>query len=165
MATPGTGKKAPSIEAPTLDGKKFSLDEARKQAPVLVAFFKVSCPTCQYAFPFLDRLHRVYPDGRVKVVGVSQDDVSATRDFQKEYGVSFPVALDDMKKYPASNAYGLTFVPSFFVVGPDGTVEQSSFGWVKEEFEQLNQRLAKAAGVPPAAIFKPGEQVADFKSG
>lgn len=165
MATLGPGNKAPSIDAPTLDGGRFSLEEAQKQAPVVVAFFKVGCPTCQYTFPFLDRLHRAYPDGKVRVVGVSQDDAAATREFNKSFGVSFPVALDDTKKYPASRAFGLTLVPSLFVVSPDGTIAQSSIGWVKEEFEQINRHLAKSAGQSPAAIFRPGESVQDFKAG
>ena len=165
MNTLTAGKLAPDIETSTVDGKNFSLDEARKQSPVLVAFFKVGCPTCQYTFPFLERLHRAYPGGKVQVVGVSQDNASDTREFNQRFGVSFPVALDDTKKYPASNAYGLVNVPSLFVVSPGGAIEQASIGWDKKEFEQINQRLAKAAGVPPAALFKPGESVQEFKAG
>lgn len=165
MAIPGPGQKAPAIDAPLLDGNRFSLEEARKRTPVLVAFFKVGCPTCQYTFPFLDRLSHAYPEGAVQVVGVSQDDAGTTRDFNKQFGVSFPVALDDTKSYPASRAYGLTIVPSLFMVSRDGTIEKISEGWAKTDIDQLNQHIAKAAGQAPAALFKPGESVKDFKAG
>lgn len=156
---------APDFSLSTTDGKSFSLDASRKNGTVILAFFKVGCPTCQYAFPYLERIHKAYPKGKVSVVGVSQDARQETLDFIKQYGVSFPVLLDDTKKYPASNAYGLTNVPSTFLVSKEGKVEFSSVGWVKDEIEQLNRSAAKLAEIPAAAIFKPGEQVADFKAG
>jgi len=53
MTALATGTKAPEFELKTLDGKKFSLRDELANGPVVLAFFKVSCPTCQYTFPFL----------------------------------------------------------------------------------------------------------------
>jgi cytochrome c biogenesis protein CcmG/thiol:disulfide interchange protein DsbE len=156
---------APNFALRTTDGQEFSLDGSRKKTPVILAFFKVGCPTCQYAFPYLERLHKAYPKDKLKVVGVSQDTKENTLEFMQDFGVTFPVVLDDTKKYPASNAYGLTNVPSIFLVSTDGRVEVSSVGWSKPEIEDLNRKVAKMAGVPVAEIFKKGEQVADFKAG
>ncbi len=50
------GVMAPDFTLPTVDGKQVSLKEALKKGPVLLAFFKVSCPVCQYAFPFFERV-------------------------------------------------------------------------------------------------------------
>ena len=58
MATLKAGTSAPDFTLPTIDGKKFSLRDALARGPVLAAFFKVSCPTCQYAFPFLERIYK-----------------------------------------------------------------------------------------------------------
>ena len=165
MAVLTAGANAPEIQLKTTDGKPFSLQEETGKAPVLAAFFKVGCPTCQYAFPFLERIHQAYPRDRVRVVGVSQDDASATAAFMKEYGVTFPVLLDDTKKYPASRAFQLVNVPSTFFVGKAGTIELTTIGWVKEEIEQLNAMVARVVGNVPAPIFKPGEEVKDFKAG
>ena len=52
--SPGTA--APQFELPAIDGTKFSLKDALARGPVLAAFFKISCPVCQYAFPFFDRI-------------------------------------------------------------------------------------------------------------
>jgi peroxiredoxin len=159
------GAKAPSISLNTTDGRQFSLDGDTRTTPVVAAFFKVGCPTCQYAFPYLERIYKAYPKDKVTFVGVSQDTKDDTAAFTKQYGVTFPVLLDDMKKYPASNAYGLENVPSMFLISPSSKVEFSTVGWVKPEIERLNKMVADAAGLPAAEIFKPGEQVMDFKAG
>lgn len=158
------GAIAPDFSLKQLDGQNFSLTSTLQSTPVVAAFFKVSCPTCQYAFPFLERIHKSYPTDKARLVGVSQDDAEATKTFVKEFGVSFPVVLDGAG-YPASNAFRLENVPSLFSISTAGKVELTAIGWVKSEIEAINQRMAKAAGLPPAQIFKPGEYVADFKAG
>ena len=164
MATLQPGAAAPDIQLKTTDGGSFSLQD-HSALPVVAAFFKVGCPTCQYAFPFLERIYKAYPRDRVKVVGVSQDDPQKTTAFMKEYGVTFPILLDDTKSFPASRAYKLTNVPSTFFIGKGGKIEATVIGWVKEEMEQVNDMVARATGIPPAQIFKYGEKVADFKAG
>ncbi|HUS20104.1 MAG TPA: TlpA disulfide reductase family protein [Terriglobales bacterium] len=163
MAVLTAGASAPEIRLKSTEGKDFSLKEAN--APVVAAFFKVGCPTCQYTFPFLERIHQAYPKERVRVVGISQDDADKTAAFIQEYKLTFPILLDDTKKYLASNAYQLMHVPSTFVIGKDGKVEMTSIGWVKDEFQQINEMVAQAAGLPAAPIFQAGEDVKDFKAG
>jgi peroxiredoxin len=148
-----------------LDGKPFSLNDKLTQGPVVLAFFKVSCPTCQYSLPFLERLHKAYGHNGVTLVGISQNDAGDTGAFNKEFGITFPVLLDDTRSYPASNAYGLTNVPSIFWVAQDGEIEVSSVGWVKKDFEEINRRMAEAGKIAKAVVFKPGEDVRDFRAG
>ena len=54
MLAPGT--RAPEIRATELDGTQVAVSDLLARGPVLAAFFKVSCPTCQYTFPFLQRM-------------------------------------------------------------------------------------------------------------
>ena len=124
MAALTAGAKAPEFELKAMDGRRFQLRDELARGPVVLAFFKVSCPTCQYAFPFLERLHQAYghrPSGdkEVRLVGVSQNDPKDTAAFTKEFGVTFPVLLDEIGKYPVSNAYGLTNVPTVFWIAQD----------------------------------------------
>src|SRR4051812_41900998 len=112
MAALDTGSSAPEITLPTLDGGTFVLSQARKQGPVAIAFFKISCPVCQMASPFFERLHQAFHGTNPRVVGISQDSPKDTAAFAKQYAITFPLALDDTKRYPASNAYGLTNVPT-----------------------------------------------------
>src|SRR5438552_14736351 len=72
MAALAPGTKAPEFELKALDGERFSLNEELAGAPVVLVFFKVSCPTCQYALPFFERLYKAYGHKGVALVGVSQ---------------------------------------------------------------------------------------------
>ena len=142
MAALDPGTTAPDFTLPTMDGKQFSLSEALARGPVVAAFFKISCPTCQYAFPFLQRIYQAHGNKNVTIVGISQNEKEDTATFLKEYGVTFPVLLDDTRTYPVSNAYGLTNVPSIFWIAPDGEIEISSVGWSRKDVEEFNQRAA-----------------------
>src|SRR5271166_7044021 len=154
-----TGTKAPDFELRAMDGKRFVLRDELGRGPVVLAFFKVSCPTCQYAFPFLERLERAYGHKDARIIGVSQNDPKKTADFTKEFGVTFPVLLDDTDTYPVSNAYGLTNVPSIFWIAQDGEIELSSVGWVKADFVEISRRMAEFGKIQPAAVFQAGEEV------
>lgn len=164
MSALRVGKRAPEILLPTVQGEKFSLAAALQRGPVLAAFFKTTCPVCQLAAPYLDRIFRAYGNGKVTLVGVSQDPKADTAAFMKEYGVTFPVALDPESSYPASNAYGLTHVPSLFLIEPGGKIAVSSVGWAKAEIDDVNGRIARAAGKPKADIFD-GNSVPEWKAG
>src|SRR6185312_9043714 len=90
------GVHAPDINLSFTDGSKFSLREALKKGPVVAAFFKVTCPVCQFAFPYLDRIYRAYgKSGKFTFVGVSQDNLADTQAFVRRFGVTFPVLLED----------------------------------------------------------------------
>jgi len=165
MAALPAGTQAPEINLPSLEGGRFSLQAALKGGPVLAAFYKVSCPVCQYTFPYLERLHKAYGSKKITIVGISQDNPRDTSAFVKEYGITFPNLLDDPHGYVVSNAYGLTNVPSLFLVGQNGQIEITSVGWVKEEVEGINRSLAAAQQTPPPLIFQSGEEVTDFRAG
>src|SRR5580658_1652270 len=165
MTALATGTKAPDFTLNSLDGKQFSLADALSRGPVVLAFFKVGCPTCQYSFPFFERLHKAYGHNGVTLVGISQNDAGKTAAFNKEFGVTFPVLLDDSGTYPVSNAYGLTNVPTLFWIAQDAEIEVSSVGWLKADFEQINRKMAEAGKAAPAALFKPDEDVRDFRAG
>src|ERR1700690_1748562 len=149
--TPGT--KAPDFTLPSMDGNPFSLGEALARGPVLAAFFKISCPTCQYAFPFLKRIHQAHGSNAVTILGISQNTKEDTALFIKEYGITLPVLLDDTSSYPVSNAYGLTNVPTIFWIAQDGEIEISSVGWIKNDMEELNQRAAETSSAAIKPLF------------
>jgi peroxiredoxin len=159
------GTKAPQFDLPAMDGSKFSLSDALTRGPVLAIFFKISCPVCQYALPYFERIHKTYGGKQVTIVGISQNDNQDTAAFLKKYGITFPVLLDDPKTYPVSNAYGLTNVPTAFWIAQDGMIEISSVGWSRKEFEEMAGKAASATASVPMPIFQPKETVADFRAG
>jgi peroxiredoxin len=158
------GQQAPAFALNGADGHPFSLAEALRKGPVVAAFFKITCPVCQFTLPFLERLHETYGDQRVSFWGISQDDARDTKEFCQELGVTFPALLDE-DGYPVSNQYGLTSVPTVLLVAPDGKVLVSSVGFSKADLERISSELARLLGRSPAPVFKPDEVVPDYKPG
>jgi len=150
------GAEAPQFELTDLAGAKASLDEILTKGPALLAFYKVSCPVCQLTAPFLERLAA---SSAIQVIGISQDDASATQAFRQRFGLTFPTLLDrSSEEYPASNAYGISSVPSLFLVEQDSNVAKAFSGFSKRDLESLGER----AGV---ATFRPDENVPEWKAG
>lgn len=164
MAALESGTKAPAVELPLLGGGTFSLGGSLSKGPVALAFFKVSCPVCQYSFPYFDRIAKLLHGKGLTFVGVSQDSGADTKDFAKQFGVHFPIALDDTARYLASNAYGLTTVPTLFVVQEDGTISHSIISWSREDMESLYAEFRDSQNAT-AKLFNPGEKIAEFKAG
>ncbi len=165
MPTLTAGVRAPEFSLPTADGKRVSLSEALAKGPVVMAFFKVSCPVCQYAFPFYERMYQANRSHNISFFGISQNNAADTRSFMKQYGITFPVALDDPKNYAVSNAYGLTNVPTLFYLDASGEIKIASVSWSKADVERINEKLAALRRQPPAMLWRKGEDVRDFRPG
>src|SRR5580693_3923016 len=106
MTNLAVGGIAPNFSLKSLAGQEYSLAAAMKRGPTVAAFFKVSCPVCQFTFPFLERIYKRYGGDGVTFLGISQDNAKETKEFAKEFGVTFPILMDQKEKnYPSSNAY------------------------------------------------------------
>ena len=158
MTTIVAGQTAPDFSLKSIDGTEYSLPKLLERGPVFISFFKVSCPVCQFTFPFLERLYKRYGGKDVTFLGISQDNARATKEFADEYGVTFPMVLD-AEGYPASNAYGLTNVPTSFLIDTDGSVKIASMGFSKKDLEAVAAELSQRGKIPLSALFRPDESV------
>ena len=158
------GNAAPEFSLISLDQKQYALRSLLERGPVVAAFFKVSCPVCQFTFPFLERLHQRYGSDSATFVGISQDDARATKGFASEYGVTFPMVLDD-DHYLVSNAYGLTNVPTIFLIETNGKVKVSSSGFDKKDLETIAADLAERRKIALTSLFRPDEVIPANKPG
>jgi thiol-disulfide isomerase/thioredoxin len=139
-----------------LDGGESTLDGLLSNGPILLAFFKISCPVCQMTFPYLERLHNA---GVLPVYAVSQNDEEDTRWFHSEFGVTLPTLLDrEENDFAVSNAFAISSVPTLFLIERDGTIARTIEGWVKQDIESLGE----FAGVP---VFREGDNVPAWKAG
>jgi peroxiredoxin len=153
---PQVGARAPEFRLARLEGGKVAVADLLADGPVALAFFKISCPVCQMTLPFFDRIHS---GSGLRVYGISQNDAQDTREFAKEYGLQFPLLLDaEDDRFPASNAYGISHVPTTFLVEPDGMVGRVIEGWVKQDILWLGAR----AGVNPIGAE---DHVPEWKAG
>jgi peroxiredoxin len=150
------GARAPEFRLARLDGDESGLHDLIADGPALLAFFKISCPVCQLTLPFLDRIHT---PGRLPVYAVSQNDEDDTRDFHRRFGIALPTLLDrEENDFAASNAFGISTVPTMFLVERDGTISRVIEGWVKKDIESLGA----LAGVAPV---RDSDNVPAWKAG
>ena len=106
--------------------------------------------------PFLERLHA---SGALAICGISQNDAGDTREFNTYFGVTFPTLLDSEDDgFPASNAYGISSVPTMFLVEPEGAIARVMEGWSRMDMEALGA----AAGI---ALFRAEDNVPAWKAG
>jgi peroxiredoxin len=151
-----SGSQAPGFRLSRLEGGAATLAEWTARGRVLLVFFKVTCPVCQLAMPFLERLHA---SGTLAICGISQNDAADTREFNNYFGVSFATLLDsEDEDYPASNAYGISSVPSMFLVGANGVISRVIEGWNKMDMEALGADAG-------TTLFRPDDNVPAWKAG
>ncbi len=152
------GDLAPSFELTNLSGGSWSLTRALASGPVLLVFFKISCETCQFTFPFLQRLASSTPADSMAIVAISQDDAIGTRQFHERFGISLPTLLDKPWAFPVSSAFDIAHVPSLFLVEPDGRISLAVEGFSKAHLEQLGARFH-------AVPFGPHERIPAMRPG
>lgn len=149
-----TGTRAPEVGFTRADGTRVGLEELKAGGPVLLAFYKVSCPTCQLALPFLERLR----GAGMGVYFVSQNPPAKAASFDQDFGTRTELFDTEDDGYAASNAFDLTHVPTLYVVEPEGEISFSSVGFFRSELAELGARVGRE-------IFRAGERVPEAKSG
>ena len=164
MTALSAGSQAPEFTLAGVEGQTHSLRHSGEK-PALIVFFKNSCPTCMLTFPFLQRLFERLDQAPLRFWGISQDSVGDTEAFGRQFGVSFPL-LPDTAGYPVSNAYGLTHVPSLFLVEPDGTISRTTVGFSRADLESLAAEFGRRFRLPGITpLFVASDEVPAIKPG
>ncbi|HEX2998638.1 MAG TPA: redoxin domain-containing protein, partial [Armatimonadota bacterium] len=92
--------------------------------PVLVHFWALSCHSCHGMMPTILQWHAEYAPRGLQMIAVHQPrmetdmDVDAVRREVAEYGITYPVVVDNEQMI--GRAWDNRFVPSFFVFDRDG---------------------------------------------
>jgi peroxiredoxin len=163
------GKRVPAVTFTRPGGGNATVADLLAEAdglPLLLAFFKVSCPTCRLTWPYLQRLHAAYGGTAVRVVGIAQNTAEESRKFFEEFGkATFDLFLDPEPLFKASNAFHVEAVPHLALVSPAGVLEDVFAGWSKAKMEALAARFAGREGLPPVPVVPPGDPVRDFQAG
>src|SRR5579875_758370 len=152
MAALEPGAIAPPFRVEDLDGTVRSLEDLREGDLLLLFFYHSECPTCRMAVPFLGNLARAARSERMKIWGVSQDDRDGTVKFAAASGLEMPILIDT-DPYPLSQAYGLTNVPTLFLIDSTRTVLDQCVGFSRDDFVRIARVVAKQAGSPVPDIF------------
>jgi peroxiredoxin len=129
------GKLAPAIEGTDVDGKPVRLSDLKGKV-VLIDFWASWAPPCVVSFPHLRDLLLAHRDQGFAILGVNLDAMSqdhtgkqadpkevlaTVRWFLLQHRASWPNLIADGAQSAAKN-YGVSAVPSSFLVARDGTI-------------------------------------------
>jgi cytochrome c biogenesis protein CcmG/thiol:disulfide interchange protein DsbE len=138
-----TGRRAPVLPRETLEGRQVTLASLLAGAhgkPALVVFWASWCGPCAQEAPALERFSKSAV-GRGRIVGVDWSDArSGAVQFLRHYAWTFPNLRD--AEGLVGNAYGLTGLPTTFVVDHDGRIRAALRGPQSEG--SLTKALAAA---------------------
>ena len=123
------GTAAPDFKMKTPQGKTIQLSKYAKGKTVVLDFWASWCPDCRKDAPEVVRLYNKYRQYGIEFIGVSMDtDVEAWKKAIEKFGITYP-QVSELKKFKETDiakAYGVNWIPSMVVIGPDGQVKQST---------------------------------------
>jgi cytochrome c biogenesis protein CcmG, thiol:disulfide interchange protein DsbE len=128
IPAPQQGFLAPDFELQTTEGETIKLSDLRGQ-PVLVNLWATWCPPCRAEMPAIEKVYNDYKDQGLVVLAVNmtaQDTSSNITPFIDEYGLTFPVLLDEDNS--VASAYQLRSLPSSFFIDRDGIIREVVIG-------------------------------------
>ena len=115
------GEKAPDFVLTDLDGKTYTLKDFRGKT-VVVDFWATWCPDCREEIDDLVRIHKEHPE--VEFLGISFDtDAEQLRKYTAEHGMDWLQLSEGFKKWKetqVSEAYGVKWIPTKYVISPKG---------------------------------------------
>lgn len=127
-ASPREGFVAPDFSLGLLEGGKVTLSELRGK-PVVINFWASWCPPCRAEMPALEKAYRIYRELGVDMIGVNttyQDSQKDAAAFVQEFGLSFPIALD--QNGAVSKTYLITGLPTTLFIDSQGIIRKVIVG-------------------------------------
>lgn len=142
------GTTAPDFVMKTPDGKPLQLASFAKCKTVVLDFWASWCPDCRKEAPAVVRMYEAYRAHGIEFIGISMDtDVDAWKKAIGKYGITYAQVseLKPFKETDIAKAYGVKWIPSMVVVGPDGKVKLSTVmsSKVDEYLKKLTQSPTK----------------------
>jgi peroxiredoxin len=119
----------------------------------LIEFFRIGCPHCEEAVPFLEQTLSEMAPRQLKMIGFQspgylEDPANPELDWKtvqkwvKSHGVKYPVAFDT--NHQVKDQYGIEYYPMMLIVDRNGNVVHVQTGFDEAKAQQLTTALRKA---------------------
>lgn len=135
------GSDAPEFRLKGPDGKELALSDFRGKYVVL-DFWASWCGDCRRDIPNIKAMYENYSKKGVEFVGVSFDDnAERWQNAIKEFGLKYH-QVSELKKWKTTDiyaAYGIKWIPTIYIIGPDGKVKLATV--LSERAEQFLHNL------------------------
>ena len=125
---PREGFLAPDFRLTLLGGGEVALSDLREQV-VIVNLWASWCPPCRAEMPALQEVYEAYGELGLEILAVNtayQDSQAAAARFVEEYGLTFPIPLDQTGE--VSRSYLLRALPTSFFIDRDGVIRNVVIG-------------------------------------
>ncbi|MBR4134873.1 MAG: alpha/beta fold hydrolase [Bacteroidales bacterium] len=119
------GALAPDFQLQTPEGKTLKFSDFAKGKYVVIDFWASWCPDCRKDAPEIIRLYNKFHDKGVEFLGVSFDtDKESWVKCIEKLGIPYAQVseLKRMAQSDVAKAYGIRWIPSLYLIGPDGKV-------------------------------------------
>ena len=124
------GNLAPAFTVTRINGEAVSLSDLRGEV-VLLNFWGTWCGPCRREMPEFQNVYEEYQDAGFTILALAvRDNEAAVRDFRDEFGLTFPLALDEGNQ--VNDDYGIRQQPSTLIIDQDGVIVYKNFGIVLE---------------------------------
>ena len=136
------GQPPPEFTLMSLDGNEVSLADYRGQ-PVLINFWASWCPPCRLEMPDLVKAYEAHQDKGFVVLAIDltfQDSIADVETFVEEFGMTFPVLLDQ-DGVVTNEQYRLLGLPMSVFVNREGIVTRLHIGAMTGE--QVDEFVAE----------------------
>lgn len=138
----GLENKAPDFELQSLDGKKVKLSDY-KGKKILLNFWATWCPPCRIEMPHMEKFYEEFEKKDVVVLAVNltrtEKSVEDVPKFVGEYGLTFPVVLDE--KGIVSNYYQVVAYPTSYFIDSQGIIRDKFQGAIN--YDIMKKSAAK----------------------
>lgn len=133
------GKLAPDFTLVDRKGKTWNLSQLAGQV-VFVNFWATWCPSCIEEMPSMERLYRLLPPDKFKMLAILNKDEPAFADnITTKLGLTFPILTGSDNK--AGKAYGLTGVPETYIIDKQGILREKFIGPVQWDTPAVQQKM------------------------
>ncbi|MGG1598294.1 TlpA disulfide reductase family protein [Paenibacillus naphthalenovorans] len=124
---------APEVKLPDLDGRWVDIRKDADGKAVFLVFWTSWCEYCKKEASVLGELYGEFKE-RIAFYAVNvthQDDLKEVRSFVQAHRLPFPVLLDE--KGEVTERYRVEYLPTFYLIGRDGIVEDLLIGEIPRE--------------------------------